>query len=123
VPIGVPEFSIFVSVAILRPRLELIVPQLVESFFETSLFQRQLGKQSAGTGLKHIHLEHFRGFRIAVPPLAEQARICGALEALRGRLAAEQDALDKLLRLKGAVAADLLTGRVRATNLLGEVLA
>lgn len=123
VPAGLPEFSIFVSVAILRPRLELIVPEFVESFFETSLFHRQLGSQSAGTGLKHIHLEHFRELRVAVPPVDEQARILSALGALRARLAGEADALGKLRRLKRGLTEDLLTGLVRVTNLLSDVAA
>jgi type I restriction enzyme, S subunit len=58
VPEEMPEFSIFVSVAQLRPDTRRILSEMVFKFFDSGEYERQLGKLSAGTGLKHIHLEH-----------------------------------------------------------------
>ena len=56
VPDGAPRFSIFVSVALLRPKHRLCIADLLWSFFESGEFYWQLGALSAGTGLAHIHL-------------------------------------------------------------------
>jgi|688.fasta_scaffold284565_1 type I restriction enzyme S subunit len=63
IPQHFPIFSIFVSVALLRPNLNICKPELILFFFESGTFEYQLGKLSAGTGLRHIHLEHFQQFQ------------------------------------------------------------
>lgn len=123
VPRDAPEMSIFVSVALLRPRLERVLPEFVCTFFDTHSFSQQLGTQSAGTGLKHIHLEHFRKFVLAVPDLTEQRRIFEVLNAADKDLGCEHAHLDKLQRLKAGLSEDLLTGRVRVSALPDEVAA
>lgn len=118
VPADAPEFSIFVSVAMLRPKQELCLPQLIWAFFESGEFLRQLGALSAGTGLAHIHLEHFRSFILRRPPIVEQRRIFEILmkqEEILVRLTSE---LAKLHRQKAGLMRDLLTGRRRITALL-----
>lgn len=82
-------------------------------FFQTSEYERQLGTLSAGTGLKHIHLEHFRAFKLATPPLVEQHRIAEILGAHDARIRAEEAYRDKLKLQKKGLMDDLLTGRVR----------
>jgi len=67
-----PEFSIFVSLAMIRPRKDYCLPELICFFFDSGEFLIQLGALSAGTGLSHIHLEHFRKFQLRHPPLEEQ---------------------------------------------------
>jgi len=110
---GLPEFSIFVSVALLKPRRELIEPELIQAFFDSPSFLSQLGYLSAGTGLKHIHLEHFRAFQLCVPPPIEQLRLTESLQTLERRLSNEHNELAKVLTIKYGLMDDLLTGRVR----------
>ena len=55
---------------------------------------------------------------INVPPLKEQARILEVLSAEEERDARERQALRKLRMIKAALANDLLSGRVRVTNVL-----
>ena len=118
VPDGLPDFSIFVSVALLCPKGDVIAPWLIAEFFETWWFFRQLGYLSAGTGLKHIHLEHFREFLLPVPPIQEQAGIGRAISVFDTLLAAEIRKLNKLVDVKSGLTADLLTGRVRVPESL-----
>jgi len=116
---NLPEFSIFVSVAQLRPNEALVLPSFICTFFETGEYERQLGYRSAGTGLKHIHLEHFRAFQLAVPPIAEQHRISKVLKSHDTRIRAEEAYRDKLKLQKQGLMHDLLTGKVRV-NYLGD---
>jgi type I restriction enzyme S subunit len=108
-----PDFSIFVSVAQLRPNPENCLPQLLWLFFDSRAFEGQLGRLSAGTGLRHIHLEHFREFRVATPPLREQEEIFRRLDTHQSRLKSEQSSLRKLRNIKIGLMQDLLTGKAR----------
>lgn len=117
IPHELGEVSIFVSVAMLRPRPERLLDRFLREFFDTKEFFRQLGYLSAGSGLKHIHLEHFREFLLALPPVKEQERILAAVDASASRIDREADGLRKLRTLKSGLMEDLLTGRVRTTVL------
>jgi type I restriction enzyme, S subunit len=116
VPPGSPEFSIFVSIALLRPRANLMEAELIREFFNTPWFEKQLGWLSAGTGLKHIHLEHFRAFLLPVPPLSEQQVIVDKLTAFHESRRREELVLARLESLKSGLSTDLLTGRVRTRS-------
>jgi type I restriction enzyme S subunit len=94
------------------------IPELIWAFFESGEYLRQLGSLSAGTGLAHIHLEHFRRFLIRYPPLDEQRAIFRVLRAQYELLDQLAFGLAKLERRKTALMQDLLTGRRRVTALL-----
>ena len=108
---GMPEFSIFVSVALLRVTTELTAEWL-HFFFESGAYLTQLGFLSSGTGLKHIHLEHFRKFQISLPSLKEQALINKKVSILEDKVATEKRVLIKLMKQKMGLMHDLLTGKV-----------
>lgn len=108
-----PEFSIFVSVAQLRPIATRLRPQMLHSFFDSGFYEQQMGGLSAGSGLKHIHLAHFRRFQIPLPSPNEQDRIAAITFATNERLASEMLLLAKLRQQKHGLMHDLLTGRVR----------
>lgn len=118
VPKEAPQFSIFVSVAMLRPREDMCLPELIWSFFDSQEFLTQLGAQSAGTGLSHIHLEHFRSFLIRRPPLNEQKEIFRVLNRQVDLMNSMSSGLMKLKKQKCALMQDLLTGKKRVTPLL-----
>jgi len=115
---GLPEFSIFVSVAMLRPRLDICLPELIWSFFDSGQFLSQLGSLSAGTGLAHIHLEHFRQFQLRQPPINEQKELFKIVREQQQLLNRMKTSLDKLKLLKTSLMQDLLTGKIRVTPLL-----
>lgn len=112
---GHPEFSIFVSVALLRPMSQRVIPETVRAFFASGSYERQLGGLSAGSGLKHIHLEHFRRFLLPLPPLREQEEIATVTASINERLKAERLTLANFRQQKQGLMHDLLTGRVRVT--------
>jgi len=113
VPETAPEFSIFVSVALLRPDLNIVTPQFIKLFFETNSFVKQLGTLSAGTGLKHIHLEHFRAFNSFIPSIEEQYRIGERIESINKQIASLKAEIQKFSCIKQGLMQDLLSGQVR----------
>lgn len=120
VPDGCPIFSIFVSVAQLRPKKEICTPELIWSFFESGEFKIQLGALSAGTGLAHIHLEHFREFLLRVPPIHEQGQIFEVILEHQNGIQTMSAGLEKLIAIKKGVMSDLLSGNRRVTPLLAQ---
>ncbi len=113
VPEDFPEFNIFVSIAQRRVRRDLILPELVRAFFDSPFFGRQLGRLSAGSGLRHIHLSHFRRFVLPVPPLGEQRRIADRLAVLDRLVGREDEHLEQSRRVKDGLAHEFFAGRLR----------
>ncbi|MCH9826282.1 MAG: restriction endonuclease subunit S [Gammaproteobacteria bacterium] len=113
-----PEFSIFVSVAQIRPDVTRLLPHLLLAFFDSEHYHAQMGAQSGGSGLKHIHLEQFREFVIPLPPLDEQTVICKGIADADQSIEKEESTLNELAKLSVGLTDDLLTGRVRVTPLL-----
>ncbi|UFZ02116.1 restriction endonuclease subunit S [Bradyrhizobium ontarionense] len=115
---SVEEFSIFVSVAMLRPIASLLCSAFLCEFFQTRYYENQLGYLSAGSGLKHIHLEHFRKFVVPLPELPEQKRIIQILSAADKYILGLERALEKLRLQKSGLMQDLLTGKISVAPLL-----
>jgi type I restriction enzyme S subunit len=118
VPEGIEEFSIFVSVAMLRPIRTLLLAEYLREFFSTRFYYTQIGYLSAGSGLKHIHLEHFRKFKIPLPSLEEQRHIMDILRDADHSIEEAEACVAKLVNLKVGLMQDLLTCRVPVDALL-----
>jgi type I restriction enzyme, S subunit len=73
------EFSLFVSVALIKPVMQELGPYLAYAL-RASCVQSQMVPQ--GAALKHIYLVDLRRLSIPLPPLAEQKRIVVALDSL-----------------------------------------
>jgi type I restriction enzyme S subunit len=116
VPKGFPTASVFVSVAVLRPRMSVLRGDFLRLFFDTDEFKRQLRTLSAGSGLQHIHLEHFRQFLIPALDITEQKIVASAIARFDKCLVAERSVLEKLKLERRGLVADLLTGRVRVPS-------
>jgi type I restriction enzyme S subunit len=72
-------FSIFVSVALVKPVLQEISNYL-EIAFSAPVVQKQM--VGVGTGLQHIHLTDLKKDMIPLPPLKEQKEIVRRVESL-----------------------------------------
>jgi len=85
---------------------------MLHLFFDSGSYERQLGRLSSGTGLKHIHLEHFRKFVIPIPNLDEQDIIASIAQSLEEKLGSEEAHREKLRQFKRGLMQDLITGPV-----------
>ena len=77
-------------------------------------------KQS--TNLASINSTQLKAFLIPLPPLTEQKRICSLILTHQENVTGIQDQLSKLKSIKTGLMYDLLTGKVRVTNLQNSTL-
>jgi type I restriction enzyme, S subunit len=77
--IGVPalietdeEFSIFVSVALLKPNRNLVNSAFLVEQLRTDTLQRQIRDYSKGVAIRHLHLTDFRRLQIILPKIEIQ---------------------------------------------------
>ena len=115
------EFSIFVSVALLKFINQKVYPYFLENLINSPLVRKYSKDGTEGVGNKNLVLRKIRDFIIPLPPLAEQKRIvarvdalmalCDKLEAERDarnakRVAVQKTALDRLLAVQDQAAFD-----------------
>jgi type I restriction enzyme S subunit len=105
------EFSIFVSVAMIKP----VIREMAD-FLEIALMAPQVQVQMVpkGSGLQHIHLEDLREDCIPLPPLAEQARIvdeCSRRLSVLDKFATDlPDAFDRGSSLRRSILQSAFSG-------------
>ena len=83
------EFSIFVSVALLKPDKTKILPKYFECVRKTRFVKEQADRLVSGIGVPDLHLREIKTFQIPLPPLSLQEEFAGVVarvESLRGRM-------------------------------------
>lgn len=78
---GIPQivetdirFSIFVSVALLKPDKTVIIPKYLESALRTDFAKRQADKLVSGIGVPDLHLREIKTMLIPLPDFSRQVR-------------------------------------------------
>ena len=85
------------SLALIKPRTNLIVPKFLFYVLRAPTFQKWLQSNLNGTGIKHVAMSKLERVPIPVPPLFEQQRIVACLDELLPWLT-RVPALDDLLK-------------------------
>ncbi len=83
------EFSIFVSVALLKPNKSKILPKFFEVVMNSVFVKEQADRLVSGIGVPDLHLREIKTFQIPLPPLSLQEEFVGVVarvESLRGRM-------------------------------------
>ena len=83
------EFSIFVSVALLRPDRSKTIPKYLETALRTQFVKRQADSLVSGIGVPDLHLREIKTIRVPVPAMADQQRFV-AIVRKHDRLRAQQ---------------------------------
>lgn len=115
------EFSIFVSLALLRIRDH---NQLDTRFFYHYLFsdlaKREIYQGSKQGTVTNLHLEEIRKFRVPLPPLPEQRAIASILSTWDEAITLTKRLIAALQTRKRGLMQRLLTGEVRFPEFEGE---
>jgi type I restriction enzyme S subunit len=66
------EFSIYVSVCLIKPRKEIIDPYFLNAALATSALKNQADRRIKGIGVPDLHLDQIQNFLIPLPSMSEQ---------------------------------------------------
>lgn len=94
------EFSIFVSLALLKLDKSRLLPKFTEFMLNSSRLKEYSADGTRGVGNKNLVLKFIREFPMPAPPLLEQRRIVAYLDGLQAKV-------DALKRLQAETAAEL----------------
>lgn len=94
------EFSIFVSLALLKPNMDRVLPQFIEHMLNSTIIRDQALADTRGVGNQNLVLKFIKEFKLPVPPMPEQLRIVAELDALKSQV-------DALKRLQAETSAEL----------------
>jgi type I restriction enzyme S subunit len=109
----------------LEPHANFASGAYLELVLRSGPVRQQIQAAAVGTSASMVKISGaiVRSLHVAIPLLREQERILGVHESTKQRLATEEAELGKLRALKNGLMEDLLTGRVRVTELNGEAAA
>ena len=119
--IGIPkvvdwewEFSVFVSLALIKPIKKLLNSSYLEQYFKSDFLKLQLSQRAKQGTVTNLHLEEIRELLIPVPEaFKEQTAIANALSDVDALLTELEKLLSKKQAIKTATMQQLLTGKTR----------
>ena len=79
------EFSLYVSVALIKPQKDVINPFFLKAVLNTDCVKRQADKRIKGIGVPDLHLIEIKNFVIPVPPMEEQAKFIAFVEKVEAQ--------------------------------------
>ncbi|MEO0686875.1 MAG: restriction endonuclease subunit S, partial [Cyanobacteria bacterium J06649_11] len=93
------DFSLFVSVALLKPAIPEVNISYISLAFQSWFHNINVQNDVTGTAIKNFHLVDFRRLALPIAPLNEQKRIVGKIEALQKRSQRVKEAIDAIPQL------------------------
>ena len=114
---GLPEFSIFVSVALLKVNKDLINPNYLALFLNSSFTKFQVDRVLKGIGVPDFHLENIAELLIPLPPLETQQKLVAIMdEAYQIKKTKEQKAKELLDSIDDFVMVELGIEKVESVE-------
>jgi len=107
------EFSIFVSLCLIKPEPKEILSEYLCEILRSDFILSQVRKRSKQGTVTNLHLEEIRDFDIPVPPIPEQKIIIEILSAVDKKISVNKKLKEKLTLLKKGLMQDLLSGNKR----------
>lgn len=107
------EFSVFVSVALLKPDSTRIEGAFLRYYIDSSLFKQHVDRRTSGSALKHIHLVDFRSAPIRVPSLDSQRMIVETIRKCEMAIASAYSQRQRSENLKRCLMNELLSAGQR----------
>lgn len=80
------EFSIYVSLALLRPNTEVVHPNFLFRIINSKIARSQFFSRLIGIGVPNLHLGEIREVLIPLPPIQIQIQITNTIVDLKGQI-------------------------------------
>jgi len=82
------DFSFFVSVAIIKPKRDLLDGRFLTYFLDAPQVHEQVTNTKTGAVLQHIVIRAIKAIKLPIPPLEEQRRLVAYLDGLQAQVSA-----------------------------------
>ena len=99
------EFSIYVSVALIKPNSKLVDPTFLHEAMASKEVKRQADRSVKGAGVPDLHLVEIRSFKLPLPPMQVQRdfvkqteKIHGIQERMRSNLKETENLFNSLVQ-------------------------
>ena len=89
------DFSIFVSLALIKPRPESVDSRYLECFLNSDAAYAQATSRSKSGTVTNLHLVDIKTIQIPLPPLTTQNRIVAEIEAEQALVNANRELIDR----------------------------
>ena len=89
------EFSIFVSLALIKPKKELLDPHYLACFLNSDVAYAQATARSKSGTVTNLHLVDIKTIKIPLPSLANQQAIVAEIEAEQALVAANRELITR----------------------------
>lgn len=93
------EFSLYVSVALIKPQKDVINPFFLKAVLNTDCVKRQADKRIKGIGVPDLHLIEIKNFVIPVPPMEEQAKFIAFVEKVEAQKQKNEQVIEQMNNL------------------------
>ncbi|WP_299707497.1 restriction endonuclease subunit S [uncultured Pontibacter sp.] len=108
------EFSVFVSLCLIKPKHRLILSNFLSNQISSFVVFEQIRRRSKQGTVTNLHLEEIREFDILLPHnKLEQEKITERILLIVSTIRNEENNLKKLIQIKRGLMSDLLSGKIR----------
>lgn len=102
------------------PNPHLLLPYFLKAHTETQHYNNWASVTSQRSGQPGINATEYCSFKIALPPIEEQKRICSVLQLWDTAIEKQSELIEKLKLRKRALMQQLLTGKKRLPGFSGK---
>lgn len=102
------EFSVFVSVALLRPNKMKVIPEYLERVLNSPMCRKQAKALTQGVGNQNLVIKDLKRIEFPLPPIPEQKRLASKLQELMQEVECGRTACKKQLEAAKALPAAYL---------------
>ena len=89
-------FSLYVSVALLKPKKELINPLFLKAVLNTKYVKTQADKRIKGIGVPDLHLIEIKNFAIPLPPFEQQNQFAQIVQKVETQKEKNQKVIEQM---------------------------
>lgn len=89
------DFSIFVSLALIKPKVDLVNPHYLECYLNSDLAFKQATARSKSGTVTNLHLVDIKTMQIPLPPLKEQRALVAEIEAEQALVHANRELIER----------------------------
>ena len=111
------NFSIFVQLALIKPKKEIINSDFLTYMLNSISIQNQIEIKSSQSTMKYIGVEKISQLQIPLPPLPVQQKIASILSAIDAKIEAEENKKKSLEKLFKTLLHNLMTAKIRVNHL------